>query len=636
MPGPTHSIEVMGIRIFRNSAAKFYRGDEIESQSEVYTDAWFERLRENGFNGFWINAWMRSLVAFREPENDDRRRRTEELNRLIERASAFGVGLYLYLNEPHAFLADDPILKRFPDLAGEEEMWPVRDAKRYRMVCTSAQAGKDYVHECSRKMHEALPGIAGSIHINAAESPTHCYCHIITNPGGTIFASTIEHEGIKCPRCAQRTPEEVISEILNLFHAGARDAGSKANIIAWNWDWVMYAPDPQPRLIERLHPEIMVMAGFECGGKKQIYGKERRIEEYSLILPGPSPQFEQIDAYARETGHDSLAKLQLGTTHEAGSVSNMPLIANILEKIRWLRENKSAGYMGCWNFGDRFTMNTAASALAQSRPDLTDADTFCAELGRRYLGLKETEGFVRALKTIRRAFDAYPVANRMLHVGPVSFAPMYPLDDAPLTGVPLTGNYLDRERGDDWDECLGPYTWEEVIPGFERVAGTMEHGLADMDRALFPSANPWDTRLHSYRGASVIPDESDRMNEAERLKFSEERLPADVFESLPELRSIFGLRRLEEWCNGWGLCLIMRSVGHLFKNFYAKKTGVKNYADLLRDLQERELKTIERALPLFCLDGRLGKHLECSSYLVSREQLESKRLALREALGLGS
>jgi hypothetical protein len=227
-------------------------------------------------------------------------------------------------------------------------------------LCTSTPDGKAYVYEMARRLHETVPDLAGTIHINASEAPTHCYCHTITNPGGKVFSSNQEHLGIDCPRCAERTPEEIIAEILNLYHQGCRDAGCPAPVIAWNWNWVMYSPHPQQDLIKRLHPDIIVMADFECGGMMPILGQARIVNEYSLIYTGPSERYTTITDCARRTGHNIAAKLQLGTTHELGTAANMPMLGRIHDKLRYLHAQSVAGIFGTWNFGNRFTINTAA------------------------------------------------------------------------------------------------------------------------------------------------------------------------------------------------------------------------------------------------------------------------------------
>lgn len=626
-PGAT-----MKTRIYRNATAHFYDQGDTRDLDAHYPDAWFMNLRAHGFNAFWLSAWLRDLVAFRGKETAEQARRLDELSRLIDRAHRFGVGLYLFLNEPRAFPVDDPFWEAHADMAGPQEPWYLPEPMRVTLICTSTRDGKDYVYEGSRRLHRRLPELTGTIHINASEYPTHCACHVITNPGGMVFATETEHEGIACPRCAERAPEEVVAEILGLFRQGARDAGSDAAIIAWNWCWVMYAPDPQPALIDRLHPEIAVMATFECGGHKPILGRERRVDEYSLIYVGPSDQYRAVTTYGQERGHEVVAKLQLGTTHEAPTTANMPLVGHLFDKIKWLRDNGHAGFLGTWNFGSRFTLNTAAVALAVDRPELGDRRAFLHALCRIYLGRDDTEGFCHAVETMEAAFDAYPLANRMLYVGPMPFALGHPLDGAPVEGKPLSQSWLDHERGDDWDACRGPYTWDEILEGYAGLVEGLTEGVQRLQSVLLPSRCPWDTELGRYGGPPAILGHGDRLSDEEKVRHARAVLPEALFAELPELEGIHGLRCLEEWSNAWTLLCMCESTLNLFRNHVAKTRQPDDAARVLRALQERELEIVERALPLFCLDERLGLHLEHQIYLVSREKLEDKRDALRRSL----
>lgn len=448
----------MKFRIYRNAEACF-SGKDLEQTNRHYTDAWFEKLRAHGFTGLWLNVWMRRLVAFREPEGDEQRQRQDVLKRLMERAARFNMGVYLYLNEPKAFPRSHRIWQRFPNMRGAPGALPSpKPTLETYLLCTSTAEGKAYVYEMARRLHEVLPGLAGTIHINASEVPTHCYCHTITNPGGKVFSSNQEHAGIDCPRCAKRTPGEVIAEILNLFHQGTRDAGSRAPVIAWNWNWIMYAPHPQADLIKRLHPDITVMADFECGGMAPIVGKERIVNEYSLIYVGPSERWTAITTCAGEYGHRCGTKLQLGTTHEMATAANMPLVGNIYAKLACLRRADCEGIFGTWNFGNRFTINTAAAGRFFSQSATPDKNTFLSGLARDYLGLGDSRAFVKAVELIEDAFRFYPLCNQFIYFGPINFALALPLDAAPLAGKPLTVSCSNTERGDQWENSLGPFS----------------------------------------------------------------------------------------------------------------------------------------------------------------------------------
>jgi hypothetical protein len=620
----------MKFRIYRNAEANFNDLHDLDNHDLHYTDAWFEKLRAHGFTGLWLNGWMRKLVAFREAENSELVRNQDILKRLMERAARFDVGVYLFLNEPKAFPRRHRIWQRFPNMRGAPGTWPYpKPGIETYLLCTSTEEGRAYVYEMARRLHQALPGLAGTIHINASESPTHCYCHTITNPGGKVFSSNQEHEGQDCPRCAQRTPGDVIAEVLNLYRRGCRDAGSRAPVIAWNWNWIMYAPHPQEDLIRRLDPDINVMADFECGGMAPILGKERLVNEYSLIYVGPSERYTAITTCAARHGHRISAKLQLGTTHEMGTVANMPLVGHIYDKLAYLRGRECEGIFGTWNFGNRFTLNTAAAGRFFGQPGTGKRAEFLADLARDYLGIADGRGFAAAVATIEDAFRCYPLCNQLIYFGPMNFALALPLDDAPLAGKPLTVSCYNLERGDRWEDSLGPFTLGDVIGALDAMAVRLKEGAAAWEALLFPSGSPFATCLKHYQGPPVIPRHSDRVADRELADDMQRRLPAEAFCDLPELKGVTGLHRLQEWSNAWYMLACVESAARVYKNYQAKRERHPGYAAYLRSLQAEERQTLEYCLPLLRLDARLGLHLECQEYFVTAELLERKLSLLK-------
>ncbi len=622
----------MNWRIYRHSEALFARLQDLEHHDRLYTDAWFDNLRSHGFNGFWLNVWMRKLVGFREPDTAEQAARQETLRRLIARAARFDVGVWLFLNEPKAFPRQHRIWQRFPGMRGAPGTWPhPPPGIETSLLCTTSAEGKAYVYEMARRLHRALPGLAGTLHINASESPTHCYCHTIANPGGKVFSSNQEHLGIDCPRCAERSPGEVIADILNLYRQGCRDAGCRAPVVAWNWNWIMYAPHPQEDLIRRLDPEIVVLADFECGGTMPIIGRPRIVNEYSLLYTGPSERYLTVTDCARRTGHRVAAKFQLGTTHELGTAANLPLVGRVYDKLSWLRAHAAEGVLGTWNFGNRFTLNTAAvGQFLRGAPGAGKAE-FLAGLARAYFGLAGADRFPAAVAGLEDAFAQYPLCNEFLYFGPINFALALPLDDTPLGGRPLTVSCLNRERGDAWDRSLGPFTLDEVIGALETLADRLRNAVSAWEHVLFPSGSPLAAGLAEYRGPPLIPRHADRVPEAELADGLRAALPAAVFKALPELAGVSGLRRLEEWANARYLLACAESAARVYRNFQAKREPAPDYGTRLRALQEAELRTVEACLPLLRLDARLGLHLECQEYFVSPALLEAKAAALRAA-----
>jgi hypothetical protein len=173
------------------------------------------------------------------------------------------------------------------------------------------------------------------------------------------FGIAVE-QSINCPRCSKRSPVEIVKEVIDNVHAGIRSVSKEVEIILWNWSWNAYEKDPSPTIINNLPDDVILMAGFERGSKKKILDKFRAIDEYSLSFSGPSVRFKNAAKLAQKRGLKVITKLQVGTTHELATAPNLPLLGNLYDKAKYIRENNLAGFMGCWNFGNMITANTAA------------------------------------------------------------------------------------------------------------------------------------------------------------------------------------------------------------------------------------------------------------------------------------
>ena len=86
----------------------------------------------------------------------------------------------------------------------------------------------------------------------------------------------------------------------------------------------------------------------------------RRSTSTRLSYVGPSQRFKLIRELATSQGRDVYAKLQIGTTHEIASVSNLPLIPRLYRKASAFRRLGLGGFMGCWSFGNMLSLNTRA------------------------------------------------------------------------------------------------------------------------------------------------------------------------------------------------------------------------------------------------------------------------------------
>ena len=230
-----------------------------------------------------------------------------------------------------------------------------------------------------------------------------------------------------------------------------------------------------------------------------------------------------------------------------------------------------------------------------------------------------------SVELIEDAFRYYPLCNQLIYFGPINFALALPLANKPLIVSCFSG-----ERGDKWEDSMGPFTLDEVIGALDAMADGLNKALAVFKKALFPTRSPFATCLKNYKGPPVIPRHADRLTDLEMAENMKRILPGAALREVPELAGVHGLRRLQELCNGLFILACVESAVRVYKNFQAKREQRPDYASYLKALQAGERQTLDYCLPLLYLDARLGLHMECQQYFVTAEQVERKLAALAE------
>jgi len=283
----------------------------------------------------------------------------KNMNELIKRADSHGLKVFIYMQPPRGISSENSFWKKHPEVIGTSETLKDdndNDITVYSL-CTSTEKAKEYLKSSASSLAKKLPGLGGIILITASEYPSHCW-----GRGGYMIDGSgyVKERPINCPRCSEKNPAKVVNEIIKLLRDGIRSVSEEMEIIAWNWSWTAYEKDPSSNIINNLPKDVIYMADFERGATKKILGKKRAVDEYSISYSGPSKRFKNSAACAQKAGLKIMAKLQIGTTHELATVPNLPLIGNLYDKAKYIKEHDIAGFMGCWNFGNMITANTAS------------------------------------------------------------------------------------------------------------------------------------------------------------------------------------------------------------------------------------------------------------------------------------
>ena len=195
-----------------------------------------------GVNGVWLHVVLRDLApggaAF--PEfGAGHEQRLANLRAIVARAKKYGIGVYLYLNEPRAM--PNAFFQNRPEMAG------VREGD-FTAMCTSHPAVRQWMSDALAHVFREVPDLAGVFTITASEDLTNCASH---------------GNWKSCPHCKNRSDAEIIAEVNAAIAEGVHRGNPKANVLVWDWGWRGHGDAPD--IIARLPKSVWLMSVSEWG-----------------------------------------------------------------------------------------------------------------------------------------------------------------------------------------------------------------------------------------------------------------------------------------------------------------------------------------------------------------------------------
>ncbi len=148
-------------------------GDPLtEPEIDPFPDGYLEKLARDGINGVWMQALLSQLAPSTEfPEfGDGAPVRLARLRQLVDRASRFGIRIYLYLNEPRSMPA--AFFKKHPDIRGRST-----EGGMYAM-CTSTPQVREWISGALAHILDQVPGLGGFFTITMSENWTNCFSRV--------------------------------------------------------------------------------------------------------------------------------------------------------------------------------------------------------------------------------------------------------------------------------------------------------------------------------------------------------------------------------------------------------------------------------------------------------------------------
>jgi len=561
--------------------------EEDAGPDEFYHDNLLLRLAMHGFNGIWLRGALRKFAKCSVfPEfGEDSDRILGELRRLCRRAERLGLKVYLYMNEPMGLDEDDPFWDRHPQVRG-----PLCHLKPVNYLCSSTDEVKRYLRESCEYVFTQVPELAGVLLITASEYPSHCWCHA-RMPGNAEQLEEMIVDGKICPRCAERTPQEVVGEIITLIRDGVKAARPDAEVIAWNWSWSMWEEDPQRGVLEQLPDDVIVMGDYERGEMTQACGFEYQNDEYSIKVIGPSPRFTGVAEFQRSRAMPVYAKLQIGTTHENPNVPYLPTLHKIARKWQTLVEAGVTGMMTCWNFGNMPSLATEVAGEMTWGPQPSVEDALMA-VATRHFGPEAAADMVAGWQQLCTAQDDFPTSIPVMYYGPMSRGPALPWAfdriDRKFPRSWLLDTVIEGDRL-DW---VSPFGAEKVVECYRAVAEQWAAGIELMGPALDEAAGADRKRLEREIGVARY--------------------------CLVQLLSSANITEF----------IMTRDAYHAAVDPAQRLTLLDRMEELCRD----EVGSARAAIPLCEADSRLGWHGEGYGYMVTPELIEAKLEGMRRII----
>lgn len=437
------SQRTFGLKLVYSYSAVY--GDPlIDPELDPYPDGLLADLSSNGVTAVWLQGVLYSLVPWLGDEvwSQGCEERIQNLNRLIAKADAHGIGVYLYLNEPRGM--PGAFFEHCPEARGT--YLPVNE--QYA-ICLSAPGVLERFQNGVSALFEQAPGLAGVFTITMSENLTHCH------------SKAHNREIPVCERCQSRPIADLVAAVNNAIAAGAHAVKPEADVIAWNWSWeAEWGNDA----IDRLRPDIKLMCTSESFLPTKSGGIDGLVGDYTISRVGPGPVAKQFWSHAVARGLTVLAKVQMNNTWECSAVPYLPVPFLVQAHLRNLKAYGVSGLMAAWTLGGYPGGNLR---LAESEPEALALEMF---------GEKAAKSVLKAWKRFGEAFSEFPLhACFCLYIGPQNYGPMNLLFMKPsgYRGTMLGFPY------DDLDLWRGPRFPAPVFEDqFRRLSEGWAEGLA--------------------------------------------------------------------------------------------------------------------------------------------------------------
>ena len=452
-----------GLRFIYSYFGSF--GDPVrDAAANPYPNGLLAKLADVGVNGVWMHVVLRQLAPGGEhfPEfGDGHEQRLANLRRLVQRTKKYGIGIYLYINEPRAMPPD--FFEQRPEMAGISSRGLVT-------MCTSDTRVRRWMTDALAHLFREVPDLAGVFTITASENPTNC-----AFLGGQA----------ECSHCRNRSQAEIIAEVNASIEKGVHRGNPDARVIVWDWEW--NGRDDAPEIIAKLPDNVELMSVSEWSIPIERGGVRGEIGEYSISAVGPGPRATRHWQLAKQRGLKTVAKVQFNNSWELSTVPFLPVLDLIAEHCEHLAAADVDGTMLSWSLGGYPSPNLQVAHQFATLPGANKESVLGTIATERY-GATAAPHVRRAWAAFSDGFREFPFDMKVLYFAPQQMGPANLLYGEPtgyqstMVGIPY----------DDLDGWRGPFPSETLAEQFEKMAMVWATGLSHFEQAV--EATCGDTR----------------------------------------------------------------------------------------------------------------------------------------------
>lgn len=428
----------------------------VEEGIDPFPEGILDELSKLGVNGIWLQGVLYSFIPWDyAPElSINCEKRLEGLRKLTERAADYGIGVYLYINEPRSMPLK--FYEKYPELKGHIE-------EDFAALCTSQKPVQDFLYNSVAQLFKEVPELAGAITITMSENMTNCYSR--ASEGKT-----------NCPRCTSRSPQEVIAEVNRIIAEAAHSVKPDARIICWTWGWNHYwgwSDDKVRKTIELLPDNVSLMCISEEEMKTNVGGIEGDVVDYSISIIGPGEKSKGSWKKAAERGLSTVAKVQFNNSWECSAVPYLPVMNTVEQHIKNLITSGVSGLMLGWTIGGYPSLTLElASKYYWEEENLTSMPG-SYELAESVFGDIAGKRVRDAWRLFSDAFKEFPFHISVLYCAPQNSGPMNLLYEKP-TGFNSTMVGIPYDDLEGWRAIYPP---EIFSAQFKKLSEKWAEGL---------------------------------------------------------------------------------------------------------------------------------------------------------------